>query len=216
VNFSIIHSDVHSLRRVQRQLLHALRSVVIRVGGAQWLLQQGWLGLHETRRAVAAKHLNGQGVEVGALGFPLVLPPGASALYLDKVPREQEEAIYPGASDKAHVDPDRGEDGFSLPSFKLESMDFVVGNHVLEHASDFFGALARCIDVVRVGGRIFAALPIANECFDRKRSITEPGHFLADYQAVVSGNLAEFEENTLRHCRGYMTFACPEVLSETG
>jgi hypothetical protein len=186
------------------------------MGGSGWLLAQGWLGLQETRRFVAAKYLKGRGIEVGALGFPLLLPPGALAIYVDKLAREQAEAIYQGESDKAYVDPDRVEDGFELPSFKLQSMDFVVGNHVLEHAPDFFGALARWTDITRVGGHIFAALPIASECFDRRRNITEPGHFLTDYKAIVDDDISGFENSTLQHCRDYLRLACPEIWRERG
>jgi hypothetical protein len=28
--------------------------------------------------------------------------------------------------------------------------------------------------------------------------------------------LAEFEENTIQHCRDYLTLACPEILREAG
>jgi hypothetical protein len=204
------------MKHFLKKFIGSLRSGLVAIGGSDWLLQKGWLGLHETRRLVASRYLYGQGVEIGALGFPLLLPTGVSVIYVDKIAREQSDVIYPSASDKAHVNPDRVEDGFSLPSFKPEVMDFVVGNHVLEHAPDFFGALARWIDVTRVGGHVFATLTIASECFDRKRGVTEPSHFLADYQAIVGGNLAEFEESTVQHCRDYLTLACPEILREAG
>jgi SAM-dependent methyltransferase len=208
--------DFGSLRKMLHFCVREMRNVMIELGAASWLLRRGWLGLTETRRLISSRHLRGQGIEVGALGNPLPLPTTASALYVDRVGREESERIYPSAPTLPHVVPYLVEDGFSLPSVGLATLDFVVGNHVLEHAPDLFGALARWTDVIRPGGHIFAAVPIASECFDRTRAITDPGHFLADYRALVAGNLTEFESNTLHHCHDYLTLSCPEILREIG
>lgn len=208
--------ELGSLRKMLHFCVRQMRNAMINFGAASWLLHQGWLGLTETRRLLSSKFLRGQGIEVGALGNPLPLPTTASAFYVDRVGREESERIYPNAPNLPHVVPYLVEDGFSLPSVGLATLDFVIGNHVLEHAPDLFGALARWTDVIRPGGHIFAAVPIASECFDRTRAITDPGHFLADYRALVEGDLTEFESNTLHHCRDYLTLACPEMLREIG
>lgn len=204
------------IRRMLHFCVREMRAALIRLGATSWLLRRGWLGLSQTRWFLSSKHLTGQGMEVGALGNPLPLPITATALYVDRVGREESEHIYPNTPTLPHVVPYLVEDGFSLPSVGMASVDFVIGNHVLEHAPDFFGALARWTDVIRPGGHIFAAVPIASECFDRTRGITDPGHFLDDYRALAAGDLIAFESNTLQHCRDYLTLACPEMLREIG
>lgn len=205
-----------TMRTLLKRIVSGVRHALIGMGASGWLLRHGWLGLVETRRYLSSKYLLGHGVEIGALGNPLPLPPGASASYVDRVAREESQLIYPDASTNPHVEPDRVEDGFSLPSIAAESLDFVIGNHVLEHAPDFFGALSRWADVIRVEGKIFAAVPLASECFDRKRAITTPMHFIEDYQCLLSGRVSDFEKNTLDHCREYLSLSCPEIDREMG
>jgi len=218
---SSIHSVVPTLqfmtmRKLLQRSVNGFRHALMGMGASSWLLRHGLLGLVETRRYFSAKYLRGHGIEIGALGNPLPLSPGVSAYYVDRVPREESQRIYPDASSNPHIEPDRVEDGFALPSFAADSLDFVIGNHVLEHAPNFFGALSRWTDVIRVDGHIFAAVPLANECFDRKRSITDPVHFLEDYQCVQSGRISDFERNTLDHCREYLSLSCPEIHREMG
>ena len=204
------------MRKLLQRSVNKARLALIGMGVSGWLLRQGWLGLVETRRYLSSKYLRGHGVEIGALGNPLPLPPGALTFYVDRVAREESQRIYPDASSNPHVEPDRVEDGFALPSIAAESLDFVIGNHVLEHAPDFFGALARWTDVININGHIFAAVPLASECFDRKRTITDPKHFIEDYQCLLSGRVSDFDRNTLDHCREYLSISCPEINREMG
>lgn len=125
------------MRKLLQRSVNKVRLALIGMGASGWLLRQGWLGLVETRRYLSSKYLRGHGVEIGALGNPLPLPPGALTFYVDRVAREESQRIYPDASSNPHVEPDRVEDGFALPSIAAESLDFVIGNHVLEHAPDF-------------------------------------------------------------------------------
>jgi predicted SAM-dependent methyltransferase len=138
----------------------------------------------DVREDVAAGFLRGEGLEVGALNFPLRLPRSARARYVDRQPYEDLVAAY-GAMypDTAIVAPDVIDDGERLITFADASVDFIVANHMLEHTEDPVGTIAAHLRVVRPGGILFYALPDADHTpFDRDRQRTTVEHVLRDHR----------------------------------
>ena len=72
---------MRSERSFTQRSWSALRATLIGCGLSEPLLRRGLLGLNETRRLLALRHLpaGARGLEIGALHCPLPLPPGAQA-----------------------------------------------------------------------------------------------------------------------------------------
>lgn len=141
------------------------------------------------REDLAARYLHGDGIEIGALNFPLRLPAGARVRYVDRQPQDEliaeYGAMYPGA---AIVAPDVIDDGERLTRFDDASLDFVVANHMLEHTEDPVGALGHHLRVLRPGGIWFAALPDPRHNHDAPRPRTTVEHVLRDHADGPAGS----------------------------
>jgi hypothetical protein len=158
--------------------------------------------LHRIRAKVAHCHLHGIGLEIGALHFPLGLPPAAKAIYLDRASREDNIRHYTDVNQAHIVRTDVIANGFNLACFGPETLDFIIANHVLEHTDDALGALSAWAYRIRAGGHLFITLPIANKCFDRGRSPTTLQHLIDDRrlkqdeksQAMADRNLEHYQD----------------------
>jgi hypothetical protein len=86
--------------------------------------------LDPLRCKIAAHYLKGNGIETGALHFPLKVPLGATVRYVDHLPVGELRTQYPelGASPLVHVDV--LDDGEKLPRFKDATVDSVIANHL--------------------------------------------------------------------------------------
>ena len=133
-----------------------------------------------TRDPLARIFLRGEGIEVGALNWPLPLPRGARARHVDVAPAEVLAARFPEHAGSAfrvdHVAPVETLDGIADAS-----QDFAVANHVLEHSEDPIRAFASLLRVLKPGGVLFFALPDGRVTFDRHRPNTPFEHLLRDY-----------------------------------
>ncbi|HEY8583922.1 MAG TPA: methyltransferase domain-containing protein, partial [Capillimicrobium sp.] len=141
-------------------------------------------------------YLRGDGIEIGALNFPLRLPAGARARYVDRQPGDElvaeYQVLYPGA---AIVAPDVVDDGERLATFADGSLDFVIANHMLEHTEDPVGALRHQVRVLRPGGVLFAALPDPRFNHDAPRPRTTVEHVLRDHaDGPAASRRAHYEE----------------------
>jgi SAM-dependent methyltransferase len=165
--------------------------------------------LHRRRRQVAARHLRGHGLEIGALHFPLPVPRGVRVRYVDNRPWDAAAAEAAGFDARNVVRPDLIEDGFTLASVPAESQDFVVANHVLEHSPDPLGTLGHWCRVVKPGGHVFLALPIAEKCFDRGRPETTLEHLLEDRRLTAAGDLAAMRSRNREHYRDWAAISEP-------
>jgi predicted SAM-dependent methyltransferase len=135
-----------------------------------------------TRDAIAARYLQGDGLEIGALHNPLPVPSGARVRYVDRMPVAELERHYPELRGKALVPVDVIDDGEQLASVPDASMDFVIANHFLEHCQDPLGALGTMFRVVRPGGIVYLAVPDKRYTFDVDRDVTQPEHLLDDHR----------------------------------
>jgi SAM-dependent methyltransferase len=169
-----------------------------------------------TREVVAARHLRGDGIEIGAMHYPLKVPAGARVRYVDKVSADVSLDRFSEIRHLQLVRPDFVEDGFRLPSFASASVDFLIANHVLEHANDVLGTLDRWADVIAPGGTLFLSVPLAERCFDRGRPITTLEHFVQDWDHRRSGDVAAFRRATREHYVEWLSISLPAVIAEQG
>ena len=206
---------MQSERSFTQRSWSALRATLIGCGLSEPLLRRGLLGLNETRRLLALRHLpaGARGLEIGALHCPLPLPPSAQARYVDRHFPEVLRTLRADAGD-AIVTPDLLADGFSLDCIATVSQDFVVANHVLEHAVDALGTLENWLRALRPGGVLFVAVPIGERCFDRGRDITPAEHFLEDCRLVAAGDRQAMRERNRAHVEEHLAIAAPAIARE--
>jgi len=58
------------------------------------------------------------------------------------------------------------DDGFNLTTIPEESQDFLIANHVLEHAPNPIQVLINWTKVLKRNGIFFITVPIGKKCFD--------------------------------------------------
>jgi len=133
------------------------------------------------RAALSAQYLAGEGIEIGALHNPMVLPPGAGVKYVDRLSVADLRRQYPELADAALVPVDIVDDGEKLATIPDESQDFVLANHFIEHCQNPIMALQNMIRVLKVGGVLFLAVPDKRFTFDAKRDVTSFDHLVRDY-----------------------------------
>lgn len=167
--------------------------------------------LVRARYRAARPHLHGRGLEIGALDFPLPLPNGVVARYVDNKTSDENLQRCPGANSDRVLAPDLVEDGFLLASVPTASEDFVIANHVLEHAPDPLGTLRHWTRVIRRGGCIFLTVPVAEKCFDRTRPLTPLEHLQEDYRQTASGDLVARQQRDRAHYLEWATLSEPEA-----
>ncbi len=157
------------------------------------------------REDVALRFLRGEGVEIGALDFPLRLPRGVQVRYVD-----YQDAIglcetYGSTLREGRplVVPDVVDDGSRLASFADTSLDFIVANHVLEHVEDPIAALQHQLRVLRPGGVLYLTLPDARESFDAPRKRTTVEHLLRDHREGPHVSRRDHYEECARLIEGH-------------
>ena len=159
------------------------------------------------RRRLAARYLRGAGIEIGPLHLPLETPPGVTVRYVDLVERAENVRRYP------HLDPDRIvgtdiiDDGFTLATVADGSQNFVVANHLLEHAPNPLLALETWGRVLAGGGVLFLTLPDGTRNFDRGRPVTPLHHLVEDYDLVRDNDREEIVRRTREHCREFVAIS---------
>ncbi len=148
------------------------------------LLASGEADRKTLREDVALRYLAGDGIEIGALDFPLRMPPGARVTYVDYLDPDGLEEVHRQTLSEGRplVRPDVVDDGERLEHFADESLDFVVANHMLEHVEDPIAALHHQLRVLRDGGVLYLTLPDARQTFDAARPLTSVEHLLRDHE----------------------------------
>ncbi len=135
----------------------------------------------KVRAFAAYRYLRGSGIEVGALNSPLPIYHGGKVRYLDRLTTEQLRSAYPEIPAQDFVDVEQVEDGEKLASIDDESCDFVIANHVIEHARNPIGALENMLRVLKPDGILYLALPDKRFTFDAERAATSYEHLKHDY-----------------------------------
>lgn len=136
----------------------------------------------DARAEFAARFLQGEGIEIGALHQPLAMPPQARVRYVDRMTSEQLRREYPELAEWELTEVDAVDDGETLATFAAASLDFVVANHFLEHCEDPIGTIETHLAKLRPGGILFYAVPDKRFTFDFRRPPTPLGHMVDDYE----------------------------------
>jgi SAM-dependent methyltransferase len=164
-------------------------------------------GFIEAKRQLFARHLGGDGLEIGALQHPMTVPDASSILYSDILTEEQLQQTYPGSKP-----PDIVSDSESFPTVSNDRFDFIIANHVLEHLSNPIRALAEWFRILRDDGLLFMAIPDKRYTFDRRRPRTPLAHLISDYQSTLpaqelnKGHLLEWAEHVEQLAPGSADF----------
>jgi SAM-dependent methyltransferase len=130
--------------------------------------------------------LGGVGLEIGPYDQPTVFKSEADVRYLDWKTRDQlvAECAHPDLVDQ--IPPiDYVVASNDYARYVDNIFDYVVANHVLEHAPNLIRWLQDVGSMMKDGGILFLALPDKRFSFDRFRPDTALSHFLAEYVSEV-------------------------------
>lgn len=140
------------------------------------------------RRGHLLKHtdLSGVGLEIGPYDQPTVFKSEADVRYLDW--KDKEELIRECTHPDMVVDiPDIDYVVHSnrYGDYISDKFDYIIANHVMEHAPNMIQWLSDLCAMMRPGGILFLALPDKKFSFDKYRQDTALSHFVAEYLAGV-------------------------------
>jgi SAM-dependent methyltransferase len=153
--------------------------------------------------------LEGHGLEIGALHYPLVLPPGCTVDYLDVDDLDTLRARFPELAGESFAVPRYRGDVVrtTIPALTGRRFDFVVANHVLEHVANPIQVIANAWAGLEEGGHLVVSVPDKGFTYDRPRAVTSFEHLLADYFRGVT----EVDEN---HYVEFLAATSPEAWSD--
>jgi SAM-dependent methyltransferase len=197
----------HLMNEVTRRLPWSKR-LVRAVGLGRWILP--------TRERIAAEWLAGEGLEIGAQANPLRVPAAAHVRYVDRLSREETLRMFPHLATEEAVSPDYVTDGFTLEAIGDASQDFVIANHVLEHSPDPIHALRNWLRVLKRGGILYAAVPIAERCFDRGRELTSLQHLIEDFEVARRDGAEALHQRNRAHYEEWVAIGDANVRREEG
>jgi SAM-dependent methyltransferase len=136
----------------------------------------------DARSELAARFLFGEGLEIGALHAPLVVPSHVRVRYVDRIAVEELRREYPELADEELVQVDVIDDGEVLATVPDGSVDFIVANHFLEHCEDPIGTIEVHLRKLKPGGVLFYAVPDKRYTFDFRRPVTPLEHMILDHE----------------------------------
>lgn len=111
------------------------------------------------------------GIEVGAHSLPV---PGIAPYYVDRV------VTYAGVDSRIDIQAD----AVALP-FPTGELDYLCSSHVLEHLVNPIAGLLEWHRVLRPGGLLYLVVPDKRFTFDEPRTVTPPGHVVADFENMM-------------------------------
>ena len=178
--------------------------------------KSGLLPSFKVRERLAAKYLHGAGLEIGALHFPQKVPRGVVVKYVDYATREENIKKFPELQASSIVETDHIENGFELASIPEGSQDFIIANHVLEHAANPIRVLLNWGRLLKPEGVLMVTLPVAERCFDKGRRQTTLEHLVEDHRLVEAGELRRFKELNREHFVEFLRICVPNDLRIKG
>lgn len=134
------------------------------------------------REYIAANYLRGEGLEIGALTRPLLVPLGVNVTYVDRMPVDELRTHYPELDGVRIARVDVIDDGEQLTTIGSATQEFVIANHFLEHCQDPIRAIENLLRVLRDDGVLYLAVPDKRYTFDVDRPTTSFEHLLRDYR----------------------------------
>jgi SAM-dependent methyltransferase len=178
--------------------------------------KSGLLPSFKVRERLAAKYLHGTGLEIGALHFPQKVPRGVVVKYVDYASREENISKFPELNASDVVITDHIENGFELASFPDGSQDFIIANHVLEHADNPIRVLLNWGRLLRPEGVLLVTVPVAERCFDKGRGETTLDHLVEDHRLVEAGEGGRFREQNRGHYVEILRISEPSDIRNKG
>jgi SAM-dependent methyltransferase len=191
-----------------------MKRVLVTVKNA--IKESGLFPSFKVREKLAAVYLRGVGLEIGALHLPLKTQRNVIVKYVDIATREENIRRFPELDASRIVTTDYLENGFEISSIPDLSQDFVIANHVLEHADNPLKVLLNWGRVIKPQGIMMVTVPVANRCFDKGRSATPLEHFMEDYRLNETGEKAVFRERNKEHFAEWLRTAAPKVVKLRG
>lgn len=134
------------------------------------------------RQKISNQYLIGQGLEVGALHYPLWISEKANVRYVDRLGVEELRLQYPELNQYKLVNIDIIDDGEKLEKIPNNSVDFIIGNHMLEHCENPLGTIRNHLSKLRDKGILYYAIPDKRYSFDIDRPVTDFQHLVRDDQ----------------------------------
>ncbi len=137
--------------------------------------------IHDTRRAIAAAFLGGDGIEIGALHQPLIAPARARVTYVDRMTVAELRRHYQELANQPLVETNIVDDGERLGTIGDGTQDFVVANHFIEHCQNPLQTFHNLFRVLKPAGVLFMAVPDKRFTFDVDRPCTTLEHVMRDF-----------------------------------
>ena len=134
------------------------------------------------RNTIAYTYLRGEGIEIGAMNYPVLVKKGVRVKYFDRVSREDSHRIFPDIKIKDLVVVDIIGDGEKLDKIDPGSNDFVIANHFIEHCQNPIQTFENILRVLRPNGYIYMVIPDKRYTFDLLRPVTTFEHLIKDYK----------------------------------
>ena len=139
--------------------------------------------VHNQRWELSKKNILGKGLEIGALNRPLPVHRCVQVINVDRVNLDDAYNVhFPELKGADIANVDVMDDAEKLNSIPLESQDFIVAGHFLEHTQNPIKTIESQISRLRIGGILFYILPDKRHTFDVDRPITPFEHILRDYK----------------------------------
>jgi SAM-dependent methyltransferase len=139
-------------------------------------------------RAALLRHLAGEGIELGALNYPLDVAANRRVKrvrYVDRYPKDELLRLFPELERVADtiVETDVLCDLIhGLEPIEAGSQNFVIACHLIEHVPDPIHFIDECWRVLCEGGLLFLAAPDRRFSTDRPRPITSLDHLIDDHR----------------------------------
>ena len=149
--------------------------------------------------------LSGKGIEIGAFGEPAKLPNSCQVSYFDVIDSKTASARFPEIQSSklvsVHILGDV--DKRDLRKLTVNSQDFVIANHVIEHVACPIAMVEDMFYVLRTGGWVAIAAPDKRYTFDKKRPLTSYEHLETEYingvDEVDDEHYLEFLQHVGKH-----------------
>lgn len=135
------------------------------------------------RYVLAEKYLREgmRGVEIGGFHTPNHLPKGCQADYIDQVSIDEIKKRFPQFDDFNCVYPLILDHGEEVSKVETEHYDFLIANHMLEHAENAIKTIQNHLRIIKPNGYILYAIPDKHATFDSKRELTTYKHLEDEY-----------------------------------
>ena len=151
------------------------------------------------REAIAAHYVKGDGLEIGALHNPLIVPRKARVRYVDRMSVAELRRQYPELASLNLTEPDIIDDGERLSTVGEGTQDFVVANHFLEHSENPIETVGNLVRVLRNGGILFMCIPDKRYTFDVDRPVTTYDHLKRDFREGPAWSRRQHFEEWVAH-----------------